>query len=127
MTADTDLYRTIVGRIAWLTVWIGGAGAIAGLVWKGPRFGAGFLLGAALSLASFWRWKKVVDALGPGAKPRHTWVRLLVWLLRFAVLAGAAYVIVKYLKVTPLAVFTGLLASAGAAVVAAIYELAYGK
>ena len=127
MTADTDLYRTTVRRIAWLTVWIGGAGAIAGFVWKGPRFGAGFLLGAALSLASFWRWKKVVDAIGPGGKPRRTSVRVLVWLLRFAALAGAAYVIVKYLEVTPLAVFTGLLASAGAALMAAIYELIYGK
>ncbi|MGA3026801.1 MAG: ATP synthase subunit I [Bryobacteraceae bacterium] len=123
MTADTDPYRTIVGRIVWLTVCIGGSGAIAGFIWKGPRFGAGFLLGAALSLASFWRWKKVVDALGSGGKPRRAWV----WLLRFAALAGAAYVIVKYLEVTPLAVFTGLLASAGAALMAAIYELIYGK
>jgi hypothetical protein len=123
MTADTDPYRRIVRRIAQLTIWIGGAGALAGFAWKGPRFGAGFLLGAALSLASFWRWKKVVDAVGSGAKPRRAWV----WLLRFVALAAAAYVIVKYLEVTPLAVFTGLLASAGAAVTAAIYELLYGK
>ena len=123
MTAATDPYQRIVHRIAVLTIWIGGAGTIAGFAWKGPRFAIGFLLGATLSLASFWRWKKVVDALGTGAKPRRWWI----WVLRLAVLAAAAYVIVKYLEVTPVAVFTGLLASAGAALMAAVYELIYGK
>jgi hypothetical protein len=123
MTADADRYRTVVRRIAWLTVSIGIGGAAAGAIWKGPRFGVGFLLGAALSLASFWRWKKVVDAISPGAKPGRAWF----WLPRFAALAGAAYVIVMYLEVTALAVFSGLLASAGAAITAAIYELIYGK
>ena len=57
--------------------------------------------------------RKVVEALGPASKQRGAWT----WWLRFAVLIGIAYVIVKYLEVTPVAVFLGLLVSAAAVIV----------
>ena len=122
MTTESDPYQRITRRITILIVVIGVVGTIAFTATKGPHFGAGFLLGAALSWVSFWRWKKVVDALAPGEKRRSAWV----WLLRFAALAGVAYVIVNYLAVTPVAVFLGLLATAAAAIVSAIFELIYG-
>jgi|SRR5579884_482505 len=115
----SDFYERIVRRIGVLTGAIGCAGAVAGGVLRGPRFGAGILLGAALSVVSFWRWKKLADALGPGAPKRSG----SFWILRLAALAGIAYVIVKYLAVTAMAVFLGLLASAAATIIAAIYEL----
>jgi hypothetical protein len=122
MTTESDPYQRIIRRITILIAVIGVAGTIVFTATKGLHFGAGFLLGAAVSWVSFWRWKKVVDALAPGAKRRSAWV----WLLRFAALAGVAYVIVNYLAVTPVAVFLGLLATAAAAIVSAIFELIYG-
>src|SRR5437588_12685730 len=96
MTADEpDIYQRNTQRVVRLIVVIGLLGSIAAAIVKGPRFGAGFLLGASLSGVSFWRLKKIVDALGGTAGGRSVGT----WLLRFALLFGAAYVIVKYLEV----------------------------
>jgi len=122
MTPTSDIYQRTIQRVVRLIVVIGLLGSIAAAIVKGPRFGAGFLLGASLSWVSFWRWKKIVDALGGASRRRSAWV----WLLRFALLIGAAYVIVKYLEVPPAAVFIGLLVSAAAVIVSMIYELIHG-
>ncbi|MGI8744865.1 MAG: ATP synthase subunit I [Bryobacteraceae bacterium] len=119
MASDIDIYKRIVRRITRVVLVLGPAGAIAFGVAKGPGFGAGFLVGASLSYVSFWRWKAVVDALGGDSKKPSMWL----WLLRFALLIGAGYAIVKYLEVSPLAVFLGLLVSAAAVVISVIYEL----
>lgn len=124
MTVETGagIYERMIVRISWLILIIGVAGAIAAALTKGWRFGLGILLGASLSGASFWRWRKLVDALGGTPQQRS----LFVWLARFALLIGAAYVTVKYLEVSPAAVFLGLLVSAAAAIVALIFELIHG-
>ena len=120
---EPDIYRRLVHRIMRLILVIGLVGATAIGLRKGPGFGVGFLLGACLSYLSFWRWRKVVEALGEQPKRRSIWV----WLLHFAVLIGAGYAIVNYLEVTPVAVFLGLLVSAAAVVVSIIYELIYAR
>jgi len=122
-TTGDDIYQSIIRRIALIIPIIGIPAAIIAGVLKGPRYGFGFLVGAVLSSASFWRWKKVVDAVGGPAKQRSAWT----WLIRFAVLIGAAYVTVKYLGVSPEAVFLGLLVSAAAVIVALIFELIHGN
>ena len=121
-TDDSDIYQRTTQRIVRLIAVLGLLGSIAAAILKGPRFGAGFLLGASLSGVSFWRWKKVVDAIGSASRQRSAWT----WILRFALLIGAAYVIVKYLEVPPAAVFIGLLASAAAVIISMIYELIHG-
>src|SRR5271157_5715075 len=120
--SDPDIYHGTVRRTARLMAVIGVAGAIAGVVLKGPRFGLGLLLGAALSGLSFWRLTKIVESLGGPPKKRS----IAPSVMRFLLLAGAAYAIVKYLEVTAAAVFIGLLASAAAVIAAIIYELIYG-
>ena len=83
--------------------------------------GIGFLLGACISYLSFWRWQRLVEAIGGAPKRRST-----VWMMvRFLVLVAAAYAIVKYLEVNPVAVFLGLLVSAAAVVVSIVFELIY--
>ena len=119
---DGDIYRNIIRRVTRLILVIGVAASIAAAVVRGSRYGFGFLLGALLSWASFWRWRKVVDALGGAPKQRSAWT----WITRFAVLVIAAYVTVRYLGVSPEAVFLGLLVSAAAVIVALIYELIHG-
>jgi hypothetical protein len=47
--------------------------------------------------------------------------------IRFALLVAAAYGIVKYLDVTPVAVFLGLLISAAAVIVSILFELIYAR
>lgn len=122
MNPTPDIYQRTIRLVLQLIIAIGVGGAITFAIIKNLPFGAGFLLGASLSALSFWRWKKVVDAIGATRKQRSAWV----WLLRFAILAGAAYVIVRYLEVTPAAVFLGLLVSAAAVIIAMIYELIHG-
>lgn len=119
---DSDPYRSTVRRIAWLTIAIGAAGAVAAAMVKGVPFGAGFAAGAALSGLSLWRWTKVVESLGGAPRSRSGFI----WIVRFTVLAAAAYVIVKYLGINPAAVLLGLLVSAAAVIVEIIYELIYG-
>jgi hypothetical protein len=123
MTAnDPDIYQRTIHRVVRLIIVIGVLGSITATIMRGPRFGFGFLLGASLSCVSFWRWKKFVDALGGTPRRLSAWT----WLLRLAVLIAAAYAIVKYLEVTPAAVFIGLLVSTAAVIVSMIYELIHG-
>ena len=119
---DSDIYERMIGRVTWLIVIIGVASSAAATAIKGWRFGFGLLIGALLSSVSFWRWRKLVDAIGGTPQQRS----VFTWLARFAVLIGAAYVTVKYLEVSPAAVFLGLLVSAAAVFVALIFELIHG-
>ena len=68
--AEVDVYQRIVRRITLFIFVFGVLGGAALWVAKGVGFGVGFLLGASLSYVSFWRWKKVVDALGGPPKRR---------------------------------------------------------
>src|SRR5689334_11826937 len=119
-TDPDEIYRRMIQRVTRLILLIGIVASIVAAALKGLRFGGGFLLGAFLSWASFWRWKQVVESLGGDAARRRS---ALIWVLHFAVLFGLAYVIVKYLKVAPAALFIGLLVSAAAVIVSILYEL----
>lgn len=119
--SDDRVYARIIGRITAAILVIGAAGSLAAIFARGWRFGLGVALGACVSYASFWRWRKLVDALGAGPEKR----RLLPLMLRFGTLAGAAYAIIKYLEVNPVAVFLGLFVSAAAVIVSIVFELIY--
>ncbi len=120
MTAEADAgYERMLGRVAKILIALGVVGTVGFTVARGWRYGAGFLLGAAISWGSLWRWQKVVNALGVNQKRRSSW-RLV---LRLLVLGAAAYVIVRYLEVNVLAALVGLLASAAAVVIEILYEL----
>lgn len=124
MTAETDssIYERMIGRVTWLILFIGVAASMTAAFMRGWRFGFGLMIGALLSWTSFWRWRKLADALGGTPQQRS----IFTWLLRFAMLIGAAYVTVRYLEVSPAAVFLGLLVSAAAVFVALIFELIHG-
>jgi hypothetical protein len=109
----------MVRRVAWLVLAIGLAGAIAAGIVRGIAFGAAFLLGAVLSGASLWRWKKMADALG-GPSSRRS---VVGWVMQLFLVIAAAFVIIVYLRVAAVAVFLGLLVSAAAIIVAILFEL----
>jgi len=117
--SDNDIYQRIIRRVTWLIAGFGCAGsAIVSLRW-GWKAGTGFLLGAALSYLSFWRWRKIAEALGHAPRPHAS----ALMILRFLLLIALTYGIIKYLDVPPAAVLTGLLAAGAAVFVALILEL----
>jgi len=109
----------MIRRIAWLVLAMAIAGTVTAAILKGIAFAAAFLLGAALSGASLWRWKKISDAIG-GASGRRS---PLAWILQLFLVVAAAFVIIVYLRVTAVAVFLGLLVSAAAIIAAILLEL----
>jgi ATP synthase I chain len=137
-------------RIDWLTIVLGGAGALwAGRHW-GWRGGAGLALGAALSWINF-RWlKSSVRAFGivaapPAAPPspvspgaaasgappvrlaRVPFSAYLKFFGRFALLLGVVYVILTRSWLPAVPVIAGLFAASAATVVGLVFELAASR
>jgi len=109
-------------RIERFLVWVAVAGtALAGAA-GGWKWAAGFLLGAAAAWFNF-RWlKRLVSALGGG--PAHSPFRLA---LRYFLLGGCAYVIVRFSWIPALAVIAGLFVLIAAVFVEVFFELVYAR
>jgi hypothetical protein len=125
-TSSTEALLGRVGRraIAFAAV----ATAVAGILpWGGAWTAAAVTGGAAMSLVSFWAIRRGVTGLAdaviarpdvPPAKaggPRF----LALFVLRYALLAGMAYVMIARLRLSPL----GLLCGASVTMLAAAAEL----
>lgn len=90
-------------------------GAVGVASFRGIRTGVAFLIGAAVSYASFWGWQHLVNTLTPDAKKRSHWF----FTLRLLALVALAYAIIKFFGLNLAAAALGLLVSS----VAVIYEL----
>jgi ATP synthase I chain len=123
MTNDDEFYERVVRRIGWLILALGLAGGIATAIWKGPASGLAFLIGAAISYASFRAWRRVVDALGPNAKKPNP----ALYALRMVAVVAGAWVIIKFLGLNLAAAAVGLLVSGAAIVLEIVYELIYAS
>jgi hypothetical protein len=123
-TSDERFLERGTARI-WKAMWVVAAGgAIALLVWRGWTWGAGWLIGSAVSALNF-RWlKQLTDTLGEStAKPRTA-----VFLgMRYLLLGGGAYVILKYSPISVPAALAGLFVSVAAVVIEILFELAYAR
>ena len=137
-------------RIDWLTIVLGGAGALWAARYWGWRGGAGLALGAVLSWINF-RWlKSSVRAFGavatlpatppsPGSPlaatsgaPPVKVVRVplrayLKFFGRFALLLGVVYVILTRSRLPVVPVIAGLFAASAATVVGLVFELAVSR
>ena len=113
-----------VARI-WKLIWaIGAAGAVALVAWRGWWWGAGWVIGTVVSALNF-RWlKQLVEAIGAeAAKPRKA-----VFLgMRYLLLGGGAYVILKFSAISLPAALSGLFVSVAAVIVEILLELAYAR
>jgi len=123
MTAPEDQYlEHALARIRKYMLAFSAAGAIAAFAWRGWTWGVGFVLGAAASWASF-RWlKQIVDSLAGKALPRC--VAVLAG-LRYLLLGGGAYAILRFSKINLLAALIGLFVSAAAVIIEIVFELLY--
>jgi hypothetical protein len=108
-------------HVRWLILILAVAGAVGWTAFQGIRFGAAFLIGAALSFASFWGWQRVVDALGPNPRKRAN----SFFVLRLIALGALACVIIKYLRLNVAAAAIGLLVSGAAVILEILYEMIY--
>jgi hypothetical protein len=109
-------------RKAMLVLGVGGA--LAALAWRGWTWGAGFALGSVASWLNF-RWlRQIVDGLA--GKPTRKRVMAMAG-LRYLILGGGAYVILRFSRISLHAFLAGLFISAAAVVVEIIYQLTYAR
>jgi ATP synthase I chain len=120
MSADFSYDRALT-RIKYLTIVVGLAGTAAMFFARGREAAAGFLAGAGLSYVNFELLSGLAFVMGGGASKARGWAVLIA--LRYAIVGIAAYVIVRILGITPVAVLVGLLAAFAAVILEILYEL----
>lgn len=120
---ELDVSRALT-RIRQLIAAIGLGGTAAAFLWRGWPGGGGFALGAVISWLNF-RWlHQIVDALaGKGARKRLA----VVAGLRYLLLGGLAYAILRFSKISRPAALSGLFVTAAAVVVEIIFELRHAR
>lgn len=121
--SDPQFYERAIRRISWLTVGLGLLGAIAAVFLRGFWSGLAFLIGAAVSYLSFFGWRRLTGAIGPGGQTRFAWV----FVVRTFILLGAAWAIIKFLGPNAAAGATGLFVATAAIILEIIYELIYAS
>ena len=122
MTADFD--ERVLQRIVRFTIALGLIGGIAALARFGPRTAGGFLCGASISILNFWTLERMAIALTASGAVRGSAV---LFGLRYFMVGGAVYVIVKILEISLMSVLAGLFVSAAAVIVEILYELVFSK
>jgi hypothetical protein len=123
---DAGFYDRALVRI----IRVGMALGVAGTVYAGVRYGTraaiGFLAGSLLSLFNFHSLRKIAEGLGAGAGAPLGGSAVFFG-LRYFMVGGAIYVIVKVLEISLMSVFAGLFVSAAAIIVEILYELIYAR
>jgi len=119
-----DFYQLALARITRIAMVLGLAGTLVALTARGWRNGAGFAIGAAISLINFYWWKSLAGALGSsGERPlRGT---AIVMVLRYGAVGAALYAIVNVLGITLAGVLAGLFVSVAAILIEILYELLF--
>ncbi len=88
----------------------------------GVRSAIAFALGALCSFGNLWLFDRISRQIAPGENSRKP-LQAGAYFTRYILLLGIGYAIVKALRVSPLAVILGLLASTAAVLVASVVEL----
>ena len=122
---DERFFEDALARIGKAMFAIAAAGLVFAWVWRGWRYGAGFALGAAASWLNF-RWlKQIVGALGR-SRPAKKRVAVLAG-LRYALLGGGSYAILRYSPVNLTAAMVGLFIAVAAVIAEICFELVYAR
>jgi len=121
-----EYYEQALARMTRTATVLGAAGTIAAVAALGPRTAVGFLIGAIISLVNFRWWVSLAGALGGSAKPPLRGSAVILG-LRYLLVAGAVYAIVKLLEITLAAVLAGLFVSVAAVILEILYELIFAK
>jgi small-conductance mechanosensitive channel len=117
-------------RIAWLTILLGLAAALAAALLRRWTWAGGLTVGTALAWLNF-RWlRRGLDGLvtasiaqSSAEKPRVPTLTYALMILRYGLIALAVYVIFEVLKVPLLSMVLGLCALGAATIAASVYEI----
>jgi small-conductance mechanosensitive channel len=118
------------GRIAWLTLVLGFAGAFAAALARSRPWAVGVAVGTALAWLNF-RWlRRGLDALVEAStaqsgteKPQVPLFSYLAAAFRYGLIALMMYVTFEVLKVPLLSMVLGLCALGAATIAASVYEV----
>jgi hypothetical protein len=124
MMPESDRYARFLRGVTRLIIVLGLIGSACVSLWKGPKTGASFLVGAAVSYLSFWRWQRVVGAIGGDGSSQP---KSLFFIVRLILVAALAYAIIKYLELNFAAAASGLFTSAAAVILELIFESMYAS
>jgi len=122
--ADERFFHRAYARIVRIFWALAVGGTTAAFVFRGWTWSAGFALGAAISWVNFRWWKRVTEALG-SPPPRARWAVLLG--LRYLLLAGGAYAILRLTPISVPAALAGLFVAVAAVIVEILVELVYAR
>ncbi len=120
-------YGGAYGRIVRVMVVLGVGLSVAALVRFGAAIAAGFAAGCAIGMLNFHWLKRVVSALvdraaGSGKKPGSAGV-VLRFLLRYLLVAAAAYAIFRISVASLYGLLAGLFLPVAAIMIEAVYEV----
>ena len=115
-----EVYRRLVAIMAVLGV----CGTITAGIWYGWVMAATFLVGSVIAVLNFHWLKHTIEAMGGRlpSRARAAWGVVLRFLLRYVLIAVAAYVILKSTTNSLYGFFAGLAIPAGAILIEAMYE-----
>jgi len=122
--ADELSFERAAWRIGRIMIVIGSLGTGVALVARGWKWGAGFLLGAAISGLNYHWLYKLVAGLGTGDAPRH---RAVVLGFRYLILGIGAYVILRLSRISLMAVLAGVFVLTAAVFVEVVFEIVYAR
>ncbi len=122
--ADELTFERAAWRIGRMMMAIGSLGTLVAWVARGWKWGAGFLLGAAISGLNYHWLYKLVAGLGTGDLPRH---RSLVLGFRYLILGIGAYVILRLTRINLMAVMAGVFVLTAAVFAEVVFEIVYAR
>jgi hypothetical protein len=126
LSYDASFYDRALVRILWIGMILGGIGTVYAGVRYGSKAAIGFLVGSLLSLFNFHSLRRLAEGLGAGAGAPFGGSAVFYG-LRYFMVGGVVYVIVRVLEISLMSVLAGLFVSAAAIIVEILYELIYAR
>jgi hypothetical protein len=121
MTAEG--YSRSLARMERFALVIAALGTLAFLINTGWRTAVGFACGAVISHFNFGLWKRITLAVGEQGPEAPGDGKAAMLGIRYLLIGGAVFVIIKVLDVSPLAVLGGLLVTVAALLVELMRQL----
>jgi hypothetical protein len=122
--AENTFYIEVYRRLIWLMAALALVGTVAAGIWYGATMALGFLAGAAIAALNLHWLKLTIEAMGGQLPTKARTARGVVvrFLLRYVLIAAAAYVILKSTANSLYGFFAGLSVPVGAILIEAVNE-----
>jgi hypothetical protein len=127
VTDDPAFYSRALRRMTRIGIVLACVLTLAAGILYGPRNAIGFGFGAALSILNFHWWKGVAAGMGGDTDTPRRPASAAFLGMRYVLLGGICFVIIKFFEVSYLALLAGLLISVAAVLVEIVYELIFTR